>query len=144
MINKTYILPYKERRRLHERAYRAQQRNHSEVCGALVVGKDRRIELYFIKNSSGRPGHHEIDMEEIKAIRNSIKGRNKRILGIFHSHPVGEAIPGSGDLRGGFYNGHSMIYDVIGREARLWRLCKRGDRKQANEVPLMLEPRRSE
>jgi proteasome lid subunit RPN8/RPN11 len=113
-----------------------------EVCGALVVGKDRRIELHFIKNTCNEPYRFEIDMEEIKAIRNSIKGKGKRILGIFHSHPIGGAIPRSRDLRESFYNGYSMIYDICALEARLWRYVKVGKKKRLKEVPLILEPKK--
>jgi len=120
-----YILPYKEKRKLHGRAYRAQQRNHDEVCGLLVTGSDKIIELVFLKNISNDAYNFKINRSEIIGVLKGIKSRNKHILGSFHSHPVGEAIPSKGDLENGFYKGFEMIYDVCAREVKLWRLNKK-------------------
>ena len=141
MGKQAYILPYGERRRLHNRAYRAQQRNHSEVCGVLVIDSDKRIELRFLRNRSDQPYKYRLSRMDIRTVRNSIAGQNRRILGTFHSHPVGEAVPGPGDLAEGFFNGTELIYDVCALEARLWRRRNHGGRRIAKELPLVLDPR---
>ncbi len=141
MTKENYKLPYRERRRLHERSYRAQQRDGSEVCGLLVVGRDKRIRLQFLRNIAKEPGKYNIDLREVKAMNRSIVAQNKKILGSFHSHPVSEAIPGAGDLKTGFYRGIEMIYDVCGREVKLWRVKRNGIKKTAKELPLIFEAR---
>lgn len=139
-----FILPYKERRRLHGRAYHAQQKNHLEVCGVLSIGPDEKIELHFLRNYFNGPRHFQLSNSDIKKIGRELKMKGKKIAGIFHSHPVSEAIPGPGDLKGGFYKGIAMIYDVCGREIKLWRSVKKGKSRVAKEIPLILEkPKRT-
>src|SRR5260221_8187809 len=50
----TLVLPVRERLRLHDRAYRAQQRDQSEVCGAVVADPTGRCSLLFLPNQSNR------------------------------------------------------------------------------------------
>jgi len=64
-MSRVFILPVNERRRLHDRAYRAQQRDHSEVCGVVATGPNRRIILHFLENKSDTPGHFELDLREL-------------------------------------------------------------------------------
>ena len=139
--NPTYILPYREKRRLCDRAYRAQQRDQSEVCGLLIADSKRRIALHFVKNDSGVPGKYKIAKDEIQAVRKNAILHKKRVLGSFHSHPISEAIPGRGDVTGGFYAGVEMIYDVCGREVKLWRIQRRGLKREIRELPLVIESR---
>ena len=65
--------------------------------------------------------------------------RGWRPLGTFHSHVVGTAIPGPRDVREGFYRGYQLVYDVCGREVKLYRRVRRGGRLIAREVPLVRE-----
>jgi proteasome lid subunit RPN8/RPN11 len=141
MRKEIYKLPYKERRRLHERSYRAQQRDGSEVCGLLLVGRDKRIELRFLRNIAKEPGKYNIDLREVKVLHRAISSHSKKILGSFHSHPVSEAVPGAGDLEIGFYRGIEMIYDVCGREIKLWSVKRNGKKRTAKELPLIIEGR---
>ena len=94
-----YTLPFLERRRLHDRAYRAQQRDQSEVCGALMSTRWGVLRLHFLENKSERPGHFEIESTELRALRQSQKGTGLRFFGTFHSHPLTYAVPGQGHSR---------------------------------------------
>ncbi len=136
-----FILSNNEKRRLHDRAYRALRRGHFEVCGLVIVDGRGRISLQFLRNESGDPGRYEISLRTIADVRNAAQQENRRILGSFHSHPVSEAAPGSGDLKRGFFKGVELIYDVCGRSVRMWRLVKRRGRRVLTEVPLVCEPR---
>jgi proteasome lid subunit RPN8/RPN11 len=60
---------------------------------------------------------------DVAVIAKRLNGR-ERILGTFHSHPLGGAKPSEADLRSGFFNGRELIYDVCAREVRLWRWIK--------------------
>jgi proteasome lid subunit RPN8/RPN11 len=135
------LLPHKERRRLHDRAYRAQQRDQSEVCGAVVANQHGRCELRFLKNVGGRPGHFEIRLPDLARLRASLAGSQRRIIGVFHSHVVSEAVPGAGDIKGVPVRYLQLIYDVCGRTVRLWKVKAGRSGRVAHEVPLVLETR---
>ena len=131
-----YTLPFLERRRLHDRAYRAQQRDHSEVCGAVMCMRSGVLRLHFLENQSERPGHFEIAPADLRALHQSKNGTRLRFLGTFHSHPVSYAVPGRSDIRGAPTRGLMLVYDVCGREARLWRIVRRKGCKTAVQLTL--------
>jgi proteasome lid subunit RPN8/RPN11 len=138
---KDWILPYREFRRLHSRAYRAQQRDQSEVVGVLLSGAKRRLMLSFLKNHSDRSGHFVVEMADIALERRRARSRRLRFVGLFHSHPVSEATLGPGDCRAATLNWLQLVYDVCGREARLWRVCRRAGRRHTTEARLRIERR---
>ena len=141
MDRTSYILPYSERQRLHNQAYDAQQRNHFEVCGVLIIGFNKRVALWFLKNRSRQPYRYKLNITDIITVQHRIAVYDQHILGTFHSHPVSEAIPGHGDLENGFFNGVEMIYDVCACEARLWCVKKYQGVLITKELPLCLESR---
>ncbi len=78
----------------------------------------------------------------IADLRKALK-KTRKIIGVFHSHVVSEAHPGASDIQKARVSHLQMIYDVCGREAKLWRIKKTNGRKVAVEVPLLIAPRRS-
>lgn len=133
---KAWVLPYREFRRLHERAYRAQQRDHSEVVGVLVSRTRRRLGLSFLKNHSGCPGHFEVSIAAVAAERRRARARGARVVGVFHSHPVSPARLGIRDRRAAMLNSLQLVYDVCGLDARLWQVTMRAGRKRMREVEI--------
>jgi proteasome lid subunit RPN8/RPN11 len=133
------VLPYREFRRLHARAYRAQQRDQSEVVGLLVSGVRRRLGLAFLKNHSDRPGRFEVQRAAVTAERQRARSRGARVVGLFHSHPVSPATLGPGDRRGAMPNSLQLVYDVCGLDARLWWVSRRAGRGRVSEVVLKVE-----
>lgn len=136
---KAWVLPHREFRRLHERAYRAQQRDHSEVVGVLASGPRRRLALFFLRNHSSQPGHFEVPIAAVADARRQARSRGSRVVGLFHSHPVSPATLGVGDRGAATPNSLQLIYDVCGRNARLWWVSRRAGRKRVTEVALKLE-----
>lgn len=136
-----WILPYREFRRLHGRAYRAQQRDHSEVAGLLIRGTRARLALAFLPNHAERQGSFLLNAGEVGRARRKAKAHGKRVIGVFHSHPVSPPTLGPGDRRGAALNSLQLIYDVCGREARLWRVYRRAGRRRVASVPLRVELR---
>lgn len=137
-IDKGYIISLRDFRKLRAAANKCQKRDQSEVCG-LLIGNDRgALELRFLTNRSSRPGSFEIDRKDYLKLRKIIRSQGKHVHGTFHSHPISEAIPSKGDVRQALM-GLSLIYDVCGREARLWRIFKKSGRKVAKEVPFELK-----
>jgi hypothetical protein len=140
MTTKPYVLSKKETRRLHDRARRAQRHDQSEVCGALLVDPRRRLRFTFLANRSAAPAAWQLTRADLRSARLQAPA-GWRILGSFHSHVVSTAVPGPRDLREGFYRGYQLIYDVCGREAKLFRRVRRGSRVVATELPLIGERR---
>jgi proteasome lid subunit RPN8/RPN11 len=132
----SYLLPPREKRRLHDRAFRAQQRDHSEVCGALVVDDDKHCELWFFTNLSNRPRRFDFLASNLRAAKSQARANGKRVIGVFHSHPVGYAKPSKSDLHVVPVGGYQLIYDVCAREVALWRIAKVGHRRVAHRVVL--------
>ena len=129
-INKDILEKFKNQ------ANKAQRRNFNEVCGLVVKNKDNILELWFQKNLSKRPCRFEIGMKNLEQKKAEAKEKGIKVCGIFHSHPLSEAIPGRGDLRGSKINSLMLIYDVCDNDIKLWRICKNSKRKFAKEVPL--------
>jgi proteasome lid subunit RPN8/RPN11 len=138
-MTREYRLPYREWRRLSRRSYAAQQRGLFEVCGLFAVNRNREIRLFFVRNESRNPGQVDFGWDQFWRAREDIRANRHRYIGMFHSHPVGYAVPGSGDLRGARVNAVLLIHDVCGAEARLWRIIRRGRRKRAIELPIAIE-----
>jgi proteasome lid subunit RPN8/RPN11 len=135
---KSYILRKSDLQNLHLSAVRAQKRGQREVCGVLASDENGRLELRFLTNRSERAGRFRIARTDYLIAREAIRRMGKRVLGIFHSHPISEAIPGRGDLLRAALNSFCLIYDVCGRKLRLWKIVKRDDQRTAKEVPLKL------
>jgi len=132
-------LPVREWRRLRRRAYAAQQIDVSEICGLFAVRANRQIFLVFVANESDRDGHFEFSWQQFWLARKQIRRLHGRYIGIFHSHPIATAAPGPMDIRKSRINSYQIIYDVCGTTARLWRVVKRGGKKAAAEIPLLIE-----
>jgi proteasome lid subunit RPN8/RPN11 len=136
----SYVLPYREFRRLHGRALRAQQRDQSEVCGLVAVQRGRRLHLVYLRNHSVVPCKTVLDLRELRLVaRNAVRFK-ETVLGAFHSHPIADAVPGRNDRLSGFFRGHELIYDVCGLNARLWEMVTAGcGRRRVKELTLTVE-----
>ncbi len=121
-MNNTFKISCHELLKLHRRAFKAQQRAHLEVCGLLSVDDSLDIKLVYLENLSDKPYSYEFDFKKMHEYEQKLANVNRDFIGSFHSHPVSEALPSSGDVKNAFYNGIELIHDVCGREARLWRL----------------------
>jgi len=137
-----FTLPYRERVRLHGRAYRAQQNGHREVGGALLASARGQLRLVFIKNTADRPYRYEMAWGALRRVKAVLMGKGERLMGTFHSHPLGMAKLSRGDRVACSLRASMLVYDVCGREAALWRVAKRGARRVAYRVPLKVAPRR--
>ena len=136
---KSYILQYKAKRRLHQRAYKSQQYDQGEVCGIVLSDKLRSLELVFLPNRSQGSWHFEIALDDIRITRRDAQSQGKRFIGIFHSHIAGEAILSKSDLERGRVSHLQLIYDICGRQLRMWRIKKKEGRRFAVEVPIEIE-----
>ena len=141
MTTKLYILPFREKARLHQRAYRAQQRDHSEVCGVLLTADERKLQLYFLPNRSERCAAWLLHGTDIVAARREARSLGLRVVGTFHSHPFTEPVPGERDLASIWRGSMQLIYDVCGRAARLWTVASQNGQIVPRELCLSIEPK---
>jgi proteasome lid subunit RPN8/RPN11 len=68
---------------------------------------------------------------DIAAWRVRARARGGRVVGVFHSHPISEALPSARDVAESPVNSLMLIYDVCGRETKLWRVVKKNGLKSA-------------
>jgi len=141
MKKKNFILPYNERRRFHERAYRAQQNDQSEVCGAVVASADNRLRLQFMSNQSTSIWSFEISESDLKEARKKASESHETLIGLFHSHIASEGILSQRDLENARMTHLQLVYDICGRDVRLWKVKKVNGQKVPIELPLVTEPR---
>jgi proteasome lid subunit RPN8/RPN11 len=77
----------------------------------------------------------------MRGVREAALQQGRRVIGTFHSHPIGHAEPGPRDRRSCPNGAYMLIYDVCGRMPRLWQIQRRRGRRQAREVAIRLEAR---
>jgi len=78
------------------------------------------FELIQVRNKTKRGGGFSFYSREIRAIRKMAPLIKHEIVGTFHSHPVGLPAPGPSDLHNAVDDSIMLIYDVMGRSAKLW------------------------
>jgi proteasome lid subunit RPN8/RPN11 len=77
----------------------------NEACG-ILAGRDNGVEkVYLMKNSKPGPDYYEMDPEEQFRIMKDIRDRGLAMVGMFHSHPSGQAFPSSMDVEKAYWPG---------------------------------------
>jgi proteasome lid subunit RPN8/RPN11 len=139
-INKahgTYRISVSELRKLRTLAERRQKSGQGEVCGLILSDDGFRLRLAYLPNQASGPGQFLIKAQTYESARDRAKRQGESVLGTFHSHPVSKAIPGARDIKNAASSSPLMlIYDVCGREAKLWEIRKTRGRRQARELTL--------
>lgn len=103
-------------------AVRASRRvSGTEICGLLV---DTGIHLSFIqtRNTSARVGSFAFSPPEVRRIVAATKLLGQKVVGTFHSHPVGLPAPGKSDIEGAVDDSLLFLFDCLGRGGRLWSI----------------------
>lgn len=111
------------------------------MCGALLADSNQRLRLVFLANIAKVPYRFLVRIADVNRVRADARGTGHRVIGLFHSHPVGYPNPSPRDKRACTLRSCMLIYDVCGAEARLWRIGKKGRRRVAHSVPLGVETR---
>ncbi len=137
-MKRTFVLNKRDYHRLQGRSFRAQQKDQSEVCGA-IVGLKNCLSLEFMNNHSLCPGAFKIKRIEITNLRKKLKSPKRRIFGYFHSHVVSEPTPSKRDIEGAPINSLMLIYDVCGREAALYRVVREKGKKTISMRELIVQ-----
>lgn len=134
----TFSLPFTERRRLHRRASRRQKLDQGEVCGVLVTNQTRQLTLLFLTNLATAPGQFSISRQQVLSAQKQLRPQHKRVVGFFHSHPISPPILSPRDIAESPSNSLQLIYDVCGRDIRLYRVSLRRGHRIVKDIPLIL------
>ncbi len=106
----------------------AEKADAEECCGLLLGHSNGRIdEIIASTNMASNPAQRfEIAPELLIAAEKEMRRGGRYIIGYYHSHPTGEAIPSATDAR--LSAGDGRVWAIIaGRDLRLWRNGKDGD-----------------
>ncbi len=80
----------------------------NEVCG-ILGGKGGAVEkVYAMKNAKPGPDYYEMDPEEQFRVMKDIRDSGLEMIGMFHSHPTGQAYPSSMDVERAYWPGTQL------------------------------------
>jgi proteasome lid subunit RPN8/RPN11 len=107
-----------------------------EACGIIAGHKDRAVEIIPIPNSAADPQHtYYMDERRLVETLSNMQARHLDLLGFYHSHPQGDPIPSSTDIKQATYpDTPYLIVGLKGTQARLAAWSLRFG--QVSEVPL--------
>jgi proteasome lid subunit RPN8/RPN11 len=108
------------------------------VVGLLATPCDlpRLLTLVFLENLAEEAGRWELRRDHIARVRRELRGRGLRVIGLFHSHPLTEAILGPRDRRNTPTGWLHLVYDVCGLEPKLYVIRRRKGRRRAEQLAL--------
>jgi [CysO sulfur-carrier protein]-S-L-cysteine hydrolase len=121
----------------------------NEACG-ILAGKGNKVgKVYFMTNAKPGPAYYEMDAEEQFRVMKDIRDSGSEMVGLFHSHPAGQAYPSSIDVEKAYWPGSQLpnypdaVYVIVSLLDRA-RPVARGfsiEEGRVNEVPLsVIEP----
>ncbi len=95
----------------------------AEICG-LLIGRDAIEEIVPTRNVARNPEKSfEIDPSALFAAIRRERDEGKAILGYYHSHPHGAAVPSAHDAAQACVD--NRIWLIVGRDAvRTWHLVE--------------------
>jgi proteasome lid subunit RPN8/RPN11 len=92
-----------------------------------------------MKNLAEEPCRWELLPSDIDVYRRDLRARGFRVIGLFHSHPLTQAKLGPRDRRNTPTGWTHLVYDVCGREPRLYAVRRRGGRRHLDALALTVE-----
>ena len=92
-----------------------------ERCGLLLGSPDHIRQVRFAANVAPDPVRHfELDPSVLLTAHKAARAGGAQIVGHYHSHPTGQAVPSATDARCAFADGTLWLL-VAGEVAALWR-----------------------
>ena len=80
----------------------------NESCG-MLGGKDGAVEkVYCMTNAKPGPDYYEMDPEEQFRVMKDVRDSGLELIGLFHSHPHGQAYPSSVDVAQAYWPGTEL------------------------------------
>lgn len=120
-----------------------------EACG-ILAGQENRVEkIYCMTNAKPGPAYYEMDAEEQFRVMKDIRESGNAMVGMFHSHPSGQAWPSSIDVEKAYWPGSQLpnypdaVYVIVSFMNRAKPVVRGFSIEEGNvtEVPLsVIEP----
>ena len=79
-----------------------------EACGILAGYGNRVEKIYCMTNAKPGPSYYEMDAEEQFRVMKDIRDSGSVMVGMFHSHPSGQAFPSSIDVEKAYWPGSQL------------------------------------
>jgi [CysO sulfur-carrier protein]-S-L-cysteine hydrolase len=89
-----------------------------ECCGLLAGSGEVIDEFVRTRNIRASEVAYEIDPRDHITARKSLRGRGRSVLGAYHSHPRGPAVPSATDTAEAHYDGE-FLYVIVSLEESL-------------------------
>ena len=112
----------------------AAARSWREV-GGLLVDTGYFLRLVPVRTTSRREWSFALHRGQWLRVERGAKAIGALVVGTYHSHVAGEARLGDRDIRGAYSGDLKLIFDTVGKRARLWRI--RGGRAYAVKFELI-------
>ncbi len=126
---RNYLVWYEDLRRVTNLAVQAAKRDGREIVG-LIVDNGLYLELIDCQNKLRRGGGFAFYYPEVRRNVRAAELLGHEVVGTFHSHPVGLAEPGDGDIASAVRPSQLMlIIDCMTRKVALWRIKDGNARK---------------
>ena len=106
----------------------AQRNSEMEICG-LIIDTGFGYKLVRVRNSSRKKGSFTFSTFDVRKIVTATKTLGQEVVGTFHSHPVGLAVPSDSDIRYAVDNSLMLIFDCCDKTSNLWKIQKGRARK---------------
>lgn len=91
----------------------AQKRMPQEACGVVAGRNLQATEVIPLPNRADDPAHrYHIDDQALAVTLSRLSSERSSLLGFYHSHPAGEPIPSTEDIRHAHYP--DAAYIIIG------------------------------
>jgi [CysO sulfur-carrier protein]-S-L-cysteine hydrolase len=89
----------------------ARQATGEECCGLLAGCNDRITTIFPATNALASPSKYEIAPEELFRLMREIRAAGLDLMGIYHSHPIGENRPSERDIERAYYP--DAVYFIV-------------------------------
>ncbi len=106
---------------LHQACDAATSMAGKEICG-LIVDTGCHLSFVSTRNTSLKSGSFELSRSDVRRIVAASKVLGQEIIGTFHSHPIGIAVPGGTDIHNAVDDSLMFIFDCMGKNGQLWKI----------------------
>jgi len=89
----------------------------NEACGLLAGKGERVVKLYRVTNTEQSPSRYNMEPQELYHAYRDMEDNGWDLLGIYHSHPKGQAYPSDTDVELAFWpEALYIIVSLLDRE----------------------------
>jgi proteasome lid subunit RPN8/RPN11 len=101
----------------------AKRNSGMEICG-LIVHTGFHLKFVQTRNVSRKAGSFIFSKSDVRKIVAAARILGQEVVGTFHSHPAGLAIPGDSDIKYAVDDSLMFIFDCHDKTGNLWRIRK--------------------